>query len=162
MLRFATTADAAALAELGARTFRDAFAAQNTPEDMDLYVARTYGEEQQLRELQDPQTTTFVIEENGRLIAFAQCRRGADDVELARLYVERGYHGKGIAQELMNAVVEFTRNAGIRRLWLGVWEHNPRAIAFYGKCGFRVTGSHPFLVGNDLQTDLIMERDVRA
>lgn len=157
MLRQATVNDVLALAELGARTFRDAFAAQNTADDLNAYIAKTYGEEHQRRELADPSIATFVVEHEGALIAFAQCRRGSDDVELARLYVDGRFHGKGIAQELMDAVVAFARNAGVARLWLGVWEHNPRAIAFYEKCGFRVTGSHPFIVGSDVQTDLVMD-----
>ncbi|HEX2835644.1 MAG TPA: GNAT family N-acetyltransferase [Thermoanaerobaculia bacterium] len=154
----ATMDDVPALAELGARTFRDAFAAQNTADNLNAYIARTYGGDHQRRELDDPSIATFVVEQDGALIAFAQCRRGNDDVELARLYVDRRFHGKGIAQELMDAVVAFAHNAGVGRLWLGVWEHNPRAIAFYEKCGFRVTGSHPFIVGSDVQTDLVMER----
>ncbi len=160
MLRIATVDDAAALALLGERTFRDAFSTQNTPEDMDTYIERTYREEYQRRELLDPLITTFVVENDGELIAFAQCKRGEDEIELVRIYVDRRFHGGGIAQQLMNAVEEFTRNARVSRLWLGVWEHNPRAIKFYEKCGFRVTGSHPFVLGSDVQTDLIMEKSV--
>jgi ribosomal protein S18 acetylase RimI-like enzyme len=77
-------------------------------------------------------------------------------VELARFYVDRPWHGRGVARELMDAARAAARNLGGRTFWLGVWEHNPRAIAFYAKCGFRDVGSHKFLVGSDLQTDRVM------
>ncbi|HEX7828179.1 MAG TPA: GNAT family N-acetyltransferase [Thermoanaerobaculia bacterium] len=160
MIRTAKLSEAAPLAELAERTFRDAFAAQNTAEDMDAYIARTYGVEHQRRELQDPKITTFVVENDGALIAFAQIKHSESDVELARIYVDRNFHGKGIAQDLMQAVFDVARNANVQSVWLGVWEHNPRAIAFYEKCGFRITGKHPFLLGSDLQTDLVMTRDL--
>jgi ribosomal protein S18 acetylase RimI-like enzyme len=155
-IRHATPEDAAALAELGARTFRDAFAAQNRAEDMDAYVAQTYGEAQQRRELEDPENVTLLVERDGVLIGFAQLRRDADSVEIARFYVDRGHHGAGIAQELMQRCVDAARDLGAYVLWLGVWEHNPRAIRFYEKCGFVDIGSHPFLIGSDLQTDRLM------
>ena len=155
IVRRATTADAAALAELGARTFVDTFAAQNRPEDIEAYIAKSYGVAQQLREIDD----TLVVEENGALIAFAQLHRSASpfgDVELGRFYVERTRHGRGIAQALMEAVLAAARTLGGRKLWLGVWEHNSRAIRFYAKCGFTDEGSQPFTVGSDVQTDRVM------
>ena len=155
IVRRATASDAAALAELGARTFIDAFGAQNRAEDMEAYVKATYGVEQQLREIDDP----LVVEEDGALIAFAQLSRSDSphgDVELGRFYVDRNLHGRGIAQALMDAVLAAARHLGARKLWLGVWEHNPRAIRFYEKCGFVDVGSHPFQIGTDVQTDRIM------
>ena len=161
-IRPATPDDAAALAELGARTFRDAFAAQNRAEDMDAYVAQTYGEAQQRRELVDPKNVALVVERNGVLVGFAQLRREQEKVEIARFYVERAHHGEGIAQELMERVIDTARGLGAETLWLGVWEHNPRAIRFYEKCGFVDIGSHPFLVGSDLQTDRLMSLVIRV
>lgn len=159
IVRPAIPSDAAALAELGARTFFDTFAAQNSAEDMEAYLARTYGEAQQRREIGDPAIATLVVDDGGALVAFAQLR-GSDseygDVELARLYVDRGQHGRGIAQMLMGAAIDAARELGGATLWLGVWEHNARAIRFYEKCGFRDVGSQPFLLGSDLQTDRVM------
>ncbi len=156
LIRHATLSDAAALAELGARTFRDAFAAQNRAEDMDAYLAQTYGEAQQRRELENPNIVALLVERDGVLIGFAQLRREQEKVEIARFYVDRGHHGAGIAQELMQRCIDVARELGAETLWLGVWEHNPRAIRFYEKCGFVDIGSHPFLVGSDLQTDRLM------
>ncbi|MBK5259984.1 MAG: GNAT family N-acetyltransferase [Thermoanaerobaculia bacterium] len=149
------------LADLAIRTYNDTFAAQNRPEDMRVYLASVYGEELQRAELIDPAMITLVVEEGDAMIAFAQLKQSdADSVEIWRFYVDRGRHGRGVAQQLMRDVEETSRNLGARHLWLGVWEHNPRAIAFYEKCGFRKTGSKPFLVGSDLQTDNVMRREL--
>lgn len=159
ILRRAVSDDAAALAELGARTFADTFASQNTPEDMALYLSRTYTADLQRSEIEDSDIVTLVAEEDGALIGFAQLRGSLEaygDVELARLYVDRGHHGRGLAQTLMSAAIDAARDLGGDTLWLGVWERNARAIRFYEKCGFVDVGSHPFLVGNDLQTDRVM------
>ena len=57
----------------------------------------------------------------------------------------------------MKGVLDTASSLGATRVWLGVWEKNARAIAFYAKCGFRDVGSQPFLLGSDLQTDRVME-----
>jgi ribosomal protein S18 acetylase RimI-like enzyme len=165
-IRRATTDDAATLAELGRRTFVDAFAADNRPEDLALYLERTYGEPQQRRELEHPDIVTLIGEDGGRAIAFVQLRRGGEPppcvdgaapVEIARFYVDRAWHGRGAAHELMRAACDAAATLlGGSTIWLGVWERNARAIAFYGKCGFTDAGSHLFLLGNDLQTDRLM------
>jgi ribosomal protein S18 acetylase RimI-like enzyme len=161
-IRRATLDDAAALAEIAERTFRDTFAADNTPEDLEAYVASAYGEEIQRRELEHPDGFALLGEtEKGELIAYTQMRRVRSphgEVEIARFYVDRKHHGQGIAQTLMQAAIDQARAVGATTLWLGVWERNLRAIAFYGKCGFLDVGSQPFLVGSDLQTDRVMAR----
>jgi ribosomal protein S18 acetylase RimI-like enzyme len=163
-IRRATPQDAAALAELGERTFRDTFAADNHPDDLATYIAKTYGEPQQRLEIERADGITLLGEIDGVLVAFAQLRRAASphgDVEIARFYVDKGHHGQGIAQALMQASEDAARELGGTMLWLGVWERNARAIAFYVKCGFRDVGSQAFLVGSDLQTDRVMQRVIR-
>jgi diamine N-acetyltransferase len=163
-LRRAVPADAALLAEFAARAFSDTFAADNRPEDMAAHLADRFGVRQQTEELANPDVVTLLVETEGRLIAFAQVRRfpppdcvtGEAPVELGRFYVDRSWHGRGLAQRLMAAAREAGRELGGRTLWLGVWERNPRAITFYGKCGFRDVGSQAFLLGSDPQTDRIM------
>jgi ribosomal protein S18 acetylase RimI-like enzyme len=160
-IRHATIADAAALAEIAERTFRDTFAAHNDPADLEAYVTKAYGEPQQRRELESG-TIALLLEHNGKLIAYAQMMRRHSsphgDVEIARFYVDKDHHGLGIAQTLMQAAYDTARALGGTKIWLGVWEHNARAIAFYAKCGFIDVGSQPFLVGTDLQTDRVMSR----
>ena len=120
-------------------------------------MVKVYGAEQQVREIGDPAIVTLLVEEEGALIGFAQLKLGAS-IEIARFYVDGRWQGRGVAQELMRAAEDEARNRGIATIWLGVWERNARAIAFYAKCGFAVTGSHPFLLGSDLQTDLEMTK----
>lgn len=158
-IRRASADDAAALAAFGERTFTDTFASHNTPEDMQSYVASAFGEQQQHRELTDRDVLALIAEEDGTMLAYAMLRRDGDAVEIVRFYVAREHHGRGLAHSLMtHTIEEAATHFHAARIWLGVWERNPRAIAFYEKCGFRTTGSHPFLLGSDLQTDLIMER----
>lgn len=166
LLRAARPSDAAALAEFGARTFHDTFAADNRPEDMAAYMAQAYTPEALARELADPWIVTVVAEADGRLAAYAQvgrghapsCVAGAEPAELRRFYVDAGWHGTGLAAALMAEAVRAAAHLGGRTFWLGVWEHNPRAIRFYQKHGFADVGSHVFQLGSDRQTDRIMAR----
>ncbi len=170
VIRHGTAADATALAELAARTFRETFAADNRPEDMALHLAQAYGTAQQQRELADPDITTLLVEVDGDLAGYAQlrggvppnCVTGESPVELWRFYVARSWHGRGVAQALMRSVELEAHRRGGGTLWLGVWERNERAKAFYHKNGFIDVGSHVFMVGNDAQTDRILARTVRA
>lgn len=156
--------DAAVLADLARTTFYDAFAATNDPTDMALHLERAYGVAQQGAELRDPAITTLLVERDGRAIAYAQirehhvpeCVTGPAPLELWRFYVDRLWHGQGIAPALMDRVQAEARRRGARTLWLGVWEHNARARAFYAKCGFIDAGEHIFLFGTDPQTDRVM------
>jgi ribosomal protein S18 acetylase RimI-like enzyme len=85
---------------------------------------------------------------------------GRHPIEIQRIYVDAAWHGKGIAQALMASLIEAASARGADVAWLGVWERNPRAIAFYAKSGFSPLGSHVFVVGTDPQTDLILGRSL--
>jgi len=165
-IRVATAEDAERVSELAARTFRETFAADNTAEDMAAYLAATFTPERQRSELEDPGQRVFLLEIDGVAVGYAQLTRSTPDaavtdkspIELARFYVDGAWHGRGYAQQLMCAVVDEAVRIGARTLWLGVWERNPRAIAFYRKHGFVDVGAHPFVLGHDVQTDRIMQR----
>jgi ribosomal protein S18 acetylase RimI-like enzyme len=166
LIRKADRSDAKRLSEFAEASFRDTFGAANTRHDMDLHCRATYGEAIQAAEISDPDRTTLLCEEDGRLIGFAQLRwAGAPDCvsalapgEIQRLYVAPDRHGQGVAQELMSACMEAMRARGSDVVWLGVWERNPRAISFYRKSGFVEVGDHVFPVGNDPQRDIVMAR----
>jgi ribosomal protein S18 acetylase RimI-like enzyme len=163
-IRPAMPADAPALAELGARTFRDAFEADNTPENMALYLGSSYGPEVQSAELRNAGIVTLLAEAEGRLTGYSQLREGpAPDcvagrrpLELWRFYVDRAWQGRGVASALMAATIEAADLRGADALWLCVWERNARAQAFYRKYGFEDRGAKPFILGNDRQTDRVM------
>jgi ribosomal protein S18 acetylase RimI-like enzyme len=159
--RRAARRDAAPLAALAARTFADTFGADNTPEDLRAHLASAYGEALQAREIADPAFRTLLACQGDALVGFAQVRRQAfpacvvapRPVELYRFYLDRAFHGTGTAQPLMREACDAARELGGLHLWLGVWERNPRAVAFYRKAGFVRVGSHEFVVGRDVQTD---------
>jgi ribosomal protein S18 acetylase RimI-like enzyme len=163
-IRRAEPADAPALADFAARTFAETFGPYNRPEDMAAHLADRFVVRQQAAEIADPKILTLLMESEDRLIGYAQIRRipppgcvtGEEPIELGRFYVDRPWHGLGLAQRLMAVVMDTARELGGRTLWLGVWERNPRAIAFYEKCGFRDVGSQGFQLGADLQTDRIL------
>jgi len=163
-LRPALPVDAPSLAVLAERSFREAFGRRNSPENMDLHCARTFGQDIQLREIQDPRLATTIAEEDGRIVGFSQLRipsvhaaiAAERPAEIARIYVLAEWHGRGVAQELMRAALAKASRDGCDCLWLGVWEHNPRAMAFYRKFGLEVVGTHAFMLGLDRQRDLIM------
>lgn len=163
-IRPGVPADAGRLAGLAARTFEETFGSANDPGDMALYLSSAYGLAQQSQELADPAIATLLAEVDGHLAGYAQIREGeapscvAGDraIEIRRFYVDQPWQGRGVAQALMEAVRDAAGARGGRTLWLGVWERNLRAQAFYRKCGFRDVGSQPFVLGNDQQTDRIM------
>ena len=153
------------MAAFAAATFRDAFGADNDDADLALHLARSYGVPQQTAELAHPAITTLLAFADGELAGYAQLRPGlpppcvtaARPIELWRFYVARPWQGRGVAQTLMAAAVGAARERRGAVLWLGVWERNPRAQAFYRKSGFTDVGSQVFLVGTDPQTDRVME-----
>jgi ribosomal protein S18 acetylase RimI-like enzyme len=163
-LRRGTVADAAALAAFAARTFEETFGADNDPADLAAHLAESYGVVQQTRELADPEQRTILIEKDGAIAGYLQlgrreppsCVTGPAPVEIARFYVDEPFHGQGLAHRLMATARDAAKEMGGRTIWLGVWEHNPRAIAFYGKFGFHDVGTADFFVGPDRQTDRIM------
>lgn len=169
LIRPATSGDAAALSEFGARTFFETFAADNTPEDMRMHLESAWRPELQRAEIADPSLDTLLaLDGQGALAGFAQLRADhapagvvtRKPIELKRFYVDRPWQGLGVARRLMEAVEAQARARGARELWLGVWERNERAKAFYRKCGFQQVGTQVFVVGKDPQTDHVMLRQL--
>lgn len=167
-VRKATRSDAKPLSRLAEATFRSTFGAANTHEDMDLHCRTSYSEAIQAGEIANPAMLTLLSDGDEGLVGFAQLRwDGAPDCvtakspgEIQRLYVADAWHGKGIAQELMRACIREMEARGSDVVWLGVWEHNPRAISFYRKFGFVEVGDHVFPLGSDPQRDIVMARPV--
>jgi GNAT superfamily N-acetyltransferase len=169
-IRLGDPSDAAALADLAARTFHDTFAADNRAENMARYLEESFGTSRQREELADPRIVTLLVHVEGALAAYAQLRRepppacvtGGAPIELWRFYVSREWHGHGIAQALMDRVIAEAGRLGARTLWLGVWERNERAKAFYRKYGFAPAGAQMFMLGADRQTDHVLVRMISA
>jgi ribosomal protein S18 acetylase RimI-like enzyme len=168
-IRSATADDAAMLATLAERTFRETYAPDNTAADVDAYVAQHFALPHQLAELRDPRMTTLLAEDaRGVAIAYAQLHEGdappsvqlLPSIEIGRFYVDRPHHGRGVAKQLMEAVLAAAADRRAASVWLAVWERNERAQAFYRKLRFEQVGTMPFLLGSDLQNDLVLTRRV--
>jgi ribosomal protein S18 acetylase RimI-like enzyme len=167
-IRYATAADAALLAEVGARTFYDSFAADNTPENMAAYLAASFSPEKQASELSEPGTVFLIAEVEGTTAGYAKLRAspplpgitGERPLELVRIYSLKEWIGHGIGPALMQACLQEAEKRGCDTLWLDVWEQNVRARAFYRKWGFVEVGTNSFQLGDDLQNDLLMQRPV--
>jgi diamine N-acetyltransferase len=168
VIRIARREDADALATLADRTFRETFASDNDPGDIDAYCASAFSGETQRALLMDPAIETRLVEDDaGALIGYAQLRdstapeiTGPAPIELWRFYVVRMHHGRGIAHALMESVVAAALARNRRTLWLGVWDRNHRARAFYAKQGFVDVGAHEFVLGKDVQTDRLLARPI--
>ncbi|HXL80747.1 MAG TPA: GNAT family N-acetyltransferase [Pyrinomonadaceae bacterium] len=160
--------DASLLAELGARTFSETFAPDNTAEDMTAYLAASFNPTQQAAELADPDCLFLIAETNSFVVGYAMLRfgnvldsvTGDTPIELVRLYVSQESLGSGVGAALMKACINEAKQRGYETLWLGVWEHNHRARTFYRKWNFYEVGTHIFQLGDDPQTDILMQRAV--
>lgn len=165
-IRRAIPRDAELLVELGAQTFSSAFANDNTPADMAAYLATNFTLERLIEELADHRSTFFIAEVAQLAAGYAKlkqgdapdCVSGAKPIEIERIYTLPEHFGKGVGEALMKACLEEANQQGFQCVWLGVWERNDRALAFYRKFGFRVAGDKIFQLGSDPQTDKIMER----
>ena len=170
VIRRGVVSDALVLSEFAARTFSETFGASNRPEDMAVFLSTHYSVALQSQELNDPNVVVLLAFDDGVLIAYAQLRRNATPpcvtqshpIELQRFYVDKPAHGKGVAQRLMQSALAVARLMGGEHVWLGVWEHNPRAIGFYRKYGFEDVGSVDFYVGSDQQTDRVFVANLSA
>ncbi len=167
-IKLATIADAEILAELGKKTFVDTFANDNRPEDMALYVSQTFGADKQLSEIVDTKRLISIAWVGNIAAGFYHLLDGTPDssvignnpIEVLRLYVDSNWHGKGIGPALMNDCITLAGKKGYKTIWLGVWERNLKAQAFYKKYSFEQTGTHIFTLGTDDQVDIIMSRNI--
>ena len=162
-IRRIDTDDVAALSVLARQTFYDTFTGTCTAEDMQGFLDQYYSETQLGKELLDEEMFFFFAEADGAPVAYLQFKEEYKNfpeikkwkaLELKRIYVLSEFHGKGIAQKLMDLYMDFAAEKKYEAVWLGVWEHNVRAQKFYEKYGFADSGyTHDFPIGSTPQTD---------
>lgn len=165
-LRHTTIADAESLAELSATTFHQAFDGSSKQENVDDYINTALKPAQLALELQDSNATFCLAELNEQAVGYfkliedevPKCVSDRKAIELSRLYVRQEFIAQKIGAALMQKALEEARAKGYTTIFLGVWEHNERAQAFYHKWGFQRVGEHIFQMGDDAQTDWWMER----
>lgn len=168
ILKKASLEDSEHLQYIGRQTFLETFEAFNTAENMNSYLSQSFSLLKITEELEHPDSIFYLAWDKTQLagylkINFGQAQtelRENEGMEIERIYVLKAYQGKHVGQLLFEKAYEHARAASVRYIWLGVWENNPRAIHFYKKNGFTEFGKHNFIVGNDIQTDIMMKREI--
>jgi diamine N-acetyltransferase len=166
--RFATTEDAMLIAAISRQTFYDSFAEQNTVENVKKHMDEYYAVPKIQEELADALNMFILVYDGQTLAGYCklteqtkpEAKQLQNPVEIERIYAVKESIGKGIGKTLMQQCINTAIKKGKSSLWLGVWEHNQRAIDFYIKWGFEKFGEHIFVVGDDPQTDWLMKKTI--
>ncbi|HEX7187369.1 MAG TPA: N-acetyltransferase [Actinomycetes bacterium] len=161
-----TLADAAAVAELAAATFVETYAGANDPARFAEHVERTFTADALATQLSDSRSEFHWVLQDGGPVAYlrvntagAQTEPGYEDgLEIQQVYVLAAHQGAGLGRVLLDLAGSVARERGLAYVWLGVWEDNPKAIAFYEHAGFEAFGEHRFVLGDEPQRDLLMRR----
>lgn len=164
-LKLVTVADREQLQRIARDTFYETFVEFNTKEDMDKYLEDDMNLEKITREIENPNSTFYFALDNEVVVGYMKTNVGdaqmdikdPEAFEIQRIYVLKEYHGKKVGKILFDKALEIAKEGGYKYMWLGVWEHNPRAISFYKKNGFVEFGKHEFVLGTDVQTDIMMK-----
>ncbi len=154
------------LQAISRETFTETFQEQNSPEHLHAYLEKAYNQEQLALELENPESRFYFICSDEEVAGYLKInvgkaqseKMGADSLEVERIYVKKKFHKKGLGKLLLEKAFDVAAELEKKKVWLGVWEHNENAIAFYKKKGFVQTGAHPFYMGDDKQIDLIMTK----
>ncbi|OSZ77856.1 hypothetical protein CAP36_15995 [Chitinophagaceae bacterium IBVUCB2] len=165
-VRYATAADAVLIAEMSRQTFYETFVDDNTKEDMDKFMSEQFSREELIKEVGAAGNIFLLAYEDNIPIGYVRMREGEkrsefagkSSIEIARIYALKSAIGKGVGKILMQKCIEIAIENNKEIIWLGVWEKNDRAIAFYSKFGFEKFASHDFVLGTDVQTDWLMKK----
>ncbi|MDN5200847.1 GNAT family N-acetyltransferase [Fulvivirgaceae bacterium BMA10] len=166
-IRKAGIEDLDILQKLTQQTFLETYADQNTEEDMQEYLEAHFTHERLRESLHDPKSMYYIMFDKDEAVGYLKLRKKRSEklekkqvIELERIYVLKNQIGKGLGKLLIDEAIGISKRGGYEVLWLGVWEKNFRAIAFYEKCGFKQYGEHIFRLGSDVQRDYLMKLDL--
>jgi ribosomal protein S18 acetylase RimI-like enzyme len=168
IIRHATAADAENIAALSRQTFYDTFAEFNTKEDMEKFMNESFSMQALIREVETPGNIFLAAFMEDELAGYAKLTasknppelEGIAAIEIGRIYAAQKTIGHGVGKALMQECISTAIKENKQVIWLGVWEHNQRAISFYKKFGFDKFGEHDFVLGNDVQTDWLMKKKI--
>ena len=169
LFRPCTQDDLDVLQDFSRRTYFETFAEQNTPENMATYLDDAFETEKLRRELEDANSAFYFLYCGETLAGYLKLNEApaqtdlhdSDSLEIERIYVAKEFQGKGLGRRLMTYAISAAMQRGKAFVWLGVWEKNTKALAFYRKNGFYPIGTHTFVMGDDPQTDYIMRKDLK-
>jgi diamine N-acetyltransferase len=147
------------------KTFYETFSDENTEEDMENYLKENFSYDKMTSEISNTYSKFYIVECDNEVVAYmkinfdkAQTEEGHNNtIEIQRIYVLENFKGKRIGKELIERAIEIGKDNKVDYIWLGVWEHNTKAIGFYEKIGFKKFDTHIFKLGNDEQVDHLMK-----
>jgi ribosomal protein S18 acetylase RimI-like enzyme len=156
--------DLALLQEISYETFNDTFKDQNSSENMEAYLERAFNLNQLEKELSNASSEFFFVYLNDEVAGYLKVNTndaqseemGVETLEVERIYIKTKFQKHGLGKYLLNKAIDIALEHNKKKIWLGVWEKNENAIAFYKKMGFVQTGAHSFYMGDEEQIDFIM------
>ena len=168
IISLATTKDAELIADLSRQTFFESFAEHNTKENMDKFLKEQFTRQKLIDEVKEPWHIFFLAFIRNEPVGYVKLRdtsvplelANQPCIEIARIYSVRHKIGKGVGRKLMQACHDIAKQKQKKILWLGVWEKNQQAIDFYRKWGFEKFGDQNFILGDDVQTDWLMKKEL--
>ncbi|MFC0559202.1 GNAT family N-acetyltransferase [Halalkalibacter alkalisediminis] len=154
------------LQEISIETFNDTFKDQNSPENMKAYIERAFNLKQLEKELSKISSEFFFVYVDNEVAGYLKVNTndaqseemGEEALEIERIYIKSNFQKHGLGKYLLNKAMEMAMERNKKKIWLGVWEKNENAIAFYKKMGFVQTAAHSFYMGDEEQTDFIMTK----
>ncbi|MBM7571702.1 GNAT family N-acetyltransferase [Aquibacillus albus] len=157
------------LQEISMETFNDTFKGQNSPENMKAYLEKAFNFKQLEEELSNISSEFFFVYFNNEVAGYLKVNTndaqseemGDNSIEIERIYIKNQYQKHGLGKYLLNKAIEIAMELNKKEIWLGVWEKNENAIAFYKRMGFVQTGAHSFYMGDEEQTDYIMIKKLK-
>ncbi|MDH5160551.1 GNAT family N-acetyltransferase [Heyndrickxia oleronia] len=163
-----TLQDLQELQEISYETFNETFKHQNSPENMDAYLKKAFTLKQLEKELSNSSSQFFFVYFQNEVAGYLKVNindaqsedMGDESLEIERIYIKKKFQKHGLGKYLLNIAIESAMKRNKKKIWLGVWEKNENAIAFYKKMGFVQSGSHSFYMGDEEQTDIIMTKTV--
>ena len=158
--------DLQTLQEISCETFNETFKDQNSPENMSAYLEKAFNLKQLEQELSNMSSQFYFVYFQNELAGYLKVNTndaqseemGNDSLEIERIYIKNKFQKHGLGKYLYSKAIEITQETNKKKIWLGVWEKNENAIAFYKKLGFVQTGAHSFYMGDEEQTDYIMTK----
>lgn len=158
--------DSRKLQEISYETFNETFKHQNSPENMSAYLERAFNLKQLEKELSNISSQFFFVYFNNEVAGYLKVNTndaqseemGDESLEIERIYIKNKFQKHGFGKYLLNKAMEIAMERNTKKIWLGVWEKNENAIAFYKKMGFVQTGAHSFYMGDEEQIDFIMTK----
>jgi ribosomal protein S18 acetylase RimI-like enzyme len=163
-IRPAGIKDSEIIADIGSRSFQDAFGSRNSPEDMQKYLLEKFSIENIKKEISDINANFFIAYYQEIPAGYLKLIKSevpieiktGNSLELQRIYVLKEYYDKKIGKELMQLCIKYAKENNFESVWLGVWQLNNKAVEFYKRWGFKISGTRSFKLGDDIKNDYLM------